>query len=87
MKRIQVIMLRNKKFGATICVPKGLWDYDYYNNYFIRSFDTIEELTNYLSKGDNLDRLWRIKGLRFKEQKVLNEKLSARLTKMANALV
>ena len=32
MKRIQVIMIRNKKFGAVISVPKGWWDCDYYNN-------------------------------------------------------
>lgn len=75
MKKIQVVMIRNKKFKATIMVPKGLWHYDYYNNYFIRSFDTIEEVVGYLCKGDNLERLWRIRGLSKKENWILNKKL------------
>lgn len=75
MKRIQVIMIRNKKFGAVINVPKGLWDYDYYKNYFIRSFDTIEELVGYLKENDNLRRVWKIRGLTKKENWILNKKL------------
>ena len=75
MKRIQVVMIRNKKFGAVICVPKGWCDCDYYNNYFIRSFDTIEELVGYLKENDNLRRVWKIKGLSKKENWILNKKL------------
>ena len=75
MKRIQVVMIRNKKFGAVICVPKGLWNYDYYNNYFIRSFDTIEELVGYLKENNNLRRIWKIRGLTKKENWILNKKL------------
>lgn len=75
MKRIQVVMIRNKKFGAVIRVPKGWWDYDYYNNYFIRSFDTIEELVGYLKENDNLRRVWKIRGLTKKENWILNKKL------------
>ena len=75
MKRIQVIMIRNKKFGAVISVPKGLLDYDYYKNYFIRSFDTIEELVGYLKENDNLKRIWKIRGLTKKENWILNKKL------------
>lgn len=75
MKRIQAVMIRNKKFGAVIRVPKGWWDYDYYNNYFIRSFDTIEELVGYLKEKDNLKRVWTIKGLTKKENWILNKKL------------
>ena len=75
MKRIQVIMIRNKKFSATIRVPKVGWDYDYYDNYFIRSFNTIEELVRYLKENDNLKRIWKVKGLTKKEKWILNKKL------------
>ena len=75
MKRIQVVMIRNKKFGATIRIPKVGWDYDYYKNYFIRSFDTIDELVGYLKEKDNLRRVWTIKGLTKKENWILNKKL------------
>ena len=75
MKRIQVIMIRNKKYGAVIRIPKVGWDYDYYNNYFIRSFNTIEELVGYLKENDNLKRFWEVKGLTKKEEWILNKKL------------
>ena len=42
--------------------------------FYIKKFDTLEELANYIMAVNNVGRCYRVRGLTHKEQRILNNK-------------
>ena len=42
--------------------------------FYIKKFDTLEELANYIMAVHNIGRCYRVRGLTRKEQRILNNK-------------
>ena len=42
--------------------------------FYIKKFDTLEELANYIMADHNVGRCYRVRGLTGKEQRILNSK-------------
>ena len=42
--------------------------------FYIKKFDTLEELANYIIAVHNVERCYRVRGLTLKEQRILNTK-------------
>ena len=42
--------------------------------FYIKKFDTLEELANYIMAVNNVGRCYRVRGLNRKEQRILNNK-------------
>ena len=42
--------------------------------FYIKKFDTLEELANYIMAVNNVGRCYRVRGLTRKEQRILNNK-------------